>query len=127
MMLYMLLICYDPTKGLGPDDPPSLQPEHAKLGEQLRQEGVYVGGAGLIPVQYGTNVRRVDGAMVTTDGPFAETREALGGYYLVDCKSRAEAVEIAKRIPVASDAWVQVRQVMVYADDPAKPKMSAPA
>jgi hypothetical protein len=111
-MLCMLMICYDPTR------PPiaseqNLQPEHAKLERELRERGLFVSGAGLWPVEHAKSVRKKDGKTTTTDGPFAETKEALGGYYIVDC-DEAAAIEIAGRIPVETRSYVQVRPIALF-------------
>jgi hypothetical protein len=111
-MLYMLLICYDPTVPVGPDEP-NRQPDHAKLEAELREEGRYVSGGALWPVESAKNVRVRDGAAVVTDGPFAETKEAIGGYFTVDC-DEAEALAIAARIPVDARSWIQVRPVALF-------------
>jgi len=111
-MLYMLMICYDPTQ------PPvaseqNLQPEHHKLELELRERGLFVSGAGLWPVEAAKSVRRKDGKTMTTDGPFAETKEAVGGYYIVDC-DETEALAVAARIPVETRSWVQVRPIALF-------------
>jgi hypothetical protein len=108
-MLYMLLISYDPSI---PFEGPILQPEHAKLEAELRQRGVFVSGAGLMPVEAGGSFR-VRGGALETDGPFAETKELAGGYYIVDC-SEEEAIEIAARIPVEKRSWVDVRRIALF-------------
>ena len=111
-MRYMLLIYYDPTV---PPDPATqnLQPEHAKLEQEMRDSGVYVSGAGLWPVEPGKTVRHKNGETLVTDGPFAETKEALGGYFLVECEED-QAIEYAKRIRVEERSWVQVRPIALY-------------
>src|SRR6266581_2330364 len=106
-MLYMLLICYDPTVAPIASEQ-ALQPEHAKLEQELRVAGTYVSGAGLWPIEAAKTVRTRNEKPMTTDGPFAETKEAVGGYYIVDC-SEDEALAIAASIPVESRSWVQVR------------------
>ena len=111
-MLYMLLICYDPTMAPVASEQ-NLQPEHHKLELELRERGLFVSGAGLWPVEAAKSVRRKDGKTMTTDGPFAETKEAVGGYYIVDC-DEAEALAIAARIPVETRSWVQVRAVALF-------------
>jgi hypothetical protein len=106
-MLYILMINYDPSI---PFRGPILQPEHAKLEAELRQRGIYVSGAGLMPEEAGGAYRVRAGAAVAIDGPFTETKEVLGGYYIVDC-SEAEALEIAAQIPVEDRSWVDVRRI----------------
>lgn len=113
-MIYMFLICYDPAVPLGPDDPPTLQPQHAALGEQLRAEGRYVSGGAPVPYDATTVVRVQGPRRIGLDGAFAETKEVVGGYYIVECKDAADAESVAMRIPVASNAWVQVRQLFLH-------------
>ena len=111
-MLYMLMICYDPARPAITSEQ-NLQPDHATLERELRERGVFVSGAGLWPVEQAKNVRAENGTVMTTDGPFAETKEAIGGYYIADCEE-AEAVEIARRIPVETRSWVQVRPIALF-------------
>ncbi len=111
-MLHMLLICYDPTIAPIPSEQ-ALQPEHAQLEQELRASGTYVSGAGLWPVERAKTIRKRNGTPVTTDGPFAETKEALGGYYIVEC-DEAEALAIAARIPVESRSWIEVRPIALF-------------
>lgn len=113
-MLYMFLICYDPAVPLGPNDPPSLQPQHAELGRELRAEGRYVSGGAPAPYNPAAPVRVQGERRLPVDGPYAETKEVLGGYYIVECKDAADAEAVAMRIPVASNAWVQVRQLWLH-------------
>ena len=114
-MLYMFLICTDPTVAPDPGAPPTLQPQHATLERELREEGVYVSGAALMPPEFAP-VARVKGGLAT-DGPFAETRELVGGYYLLNCSDREHAIACAARIPVATDDWVDVRPVFLFHPD----------
>ena len=111
-MIFLASIIYDPTQERLPDDPENLQPEHAKLEQELRVSGQHVAGAGLYPPEY--YARRVvkDGeSFRVTDGPFAESKEAIGGFFVFECADVDAAVEIAKRIPVDSRSFVEVRRV----------------
>jgi hypothetical protein len=121
-MLYMFLICYDPAVPLGPNDPPSLQPQHAALSEELRGEGRYVSGGALVPYEMAPPVRVQGSKRLRTDGAFAEAKEVCGGYYVVECKDAADAESVAMRIPVASNAWVQVRQFVIYPEEARRAK-----
>lgn len=85
--------------------------ESVQLANQLHQNGQYLGAAPLHPTNSTTCVRVRDGKPLVTDGPFAETREQIGGYFLVECENQAEAIEIAKRIPGARIGTVEVRPV----------------
>lgn len=109
-MLYILMINYDPSI---PFEGPLLQPGHAKLEAELRERGLFVSGAGLMPVEGGGSIRVRGGKALNTDGPFAESKEVLGGYYIVDC-TEEEAMEIAPRIPVESRSWVDVRRIALF-------------
>lgn len=109
-MLYMLMINYDPSL---PFEGPILQPEHAKLEAELRERGLFVSGAGLMPAEAAGSFRVRDGKRLATDGPFAETKEVLGGYYIVDC-TEDEAVAIAERIPGEKRSWVDVRRIALF-------------
>ncbi len=116
-MLHMFLICYDPNIPPQPGEPPSLQPEHHKLELELRAKGVYVSGAGLMPVEFVPPVRVQGGKRITTDGAFTETKEVLGGYYIIECADAEEAASYAAMIPVDSRSWVDARQIMLFHPD----------
>ena len=79
-----------------------------------RHKDVIVGGEALVPSTTATTVRVRDSKTVTTDGPFAETKEQLGGFYLVKCENLDEAIEIASHIPGATDGSIEVRPVMEF-------------
>jgi hypothetical protein len=111
-MLYMLMICYDRTQPVDPGQT-NLLPGHAELEAELRARDLFAGGAALMPIEGVPTVRVKDG-VASTDGPFAETKEVLGGYYVVECEDRAEAIEIAARIPIEDRAWVDVRPVALW-------------
>lgn len=108
MPQYMLMICYDPTAPPDPNAPLSRKPEHEALSAQLRDEGTLRGGAGLLPPEVASPIRLRGGK--TIDGPFAESKEVLGGFYMVECKDVEEAKAIAARIPVNSNDWIEIRQ-----------------
>lgn len=91
--------------------------EHAAYGTYTaegRERGVIVGGEALHPSSTATTVRVRNGMALTSDGPFAETKEQLGGYYVVDCRNLDEAIEWAQRIPHASQGAIEIRPVMVF-------------
>ena len=113
-MMYLFLICYDPAVPLAPDDPPTLQPEHAALGKELQAEGRYVAGGAPLPYEARPVVRVQGKRRLPADGPYAETKEVVGGYYIVACTDETDAEAVAMRIPVASNAWVQVRPLMLH-------------
>lgn len=81
---------------------------------EVQEKGIWVGGSALDSVSTATSVRVRDGNAETTDGPFAETKEQLGGYYLLDCKNLDEALECAAKIPGAHTGTVEVRPLKVF-------------
>jgi hypothetical protein len=87
---------------------------HGALMEASQTAGVLLGGEGLQPVATATTLRVRDGERMLTDGPYAETKEQLGGYYLFECKDLDEALDWAARIPEAQTGAVEVRPVMDY-------------
>jgi hypothetical protein len=88
--------------------------EYGAFTQSIVQSGHFKAGDGLQPTSTATTVRVRDGKTLTTDGPFAETREQLAGYYLVEAKDLDTALAIAARIPGAKTGSVEVRPVMVY-------------
>jgi hypothetical protein len=88
--------------------------EYMAFTQGIMKSGHHRAGDALQPVSTATTVRVRNGKTVTTDGPFAETREQLGGYYLVEAKDLDEAISIAARIPAARHGSVEVRPIMVY-------------
>ena len=112
-MKFMLLVHHDEEKfsQRSEDERQALLRESVGLANDLHRVGQYLGAAPLHPTAQTTCVRVRDGKPFVTDGPFAETREQIGGYFLVDCRDRDEAVEIASRIPGARIGTVEVRPV----------------
>jgi hypothetical protein len=113
-MKYMLLI-YDDERTWGKfseAERKQLFGEYMQFTEQIRSGGQYLAGAALQPTSVATSVRIRDGKRVVTDGPFAETREQLGGYYLIEAKDLDEAIAIGARIPSARLGTIEVRPVM---------------
>ncbi len=115
-MQYMLLIYVDPQTYAGMTDEESQaeMAEYYAFGPSLRERGIEVSGEGLQGVETATTVRVRDGKTLVTDGPFAETKEHLGGFYLVDVANLDEAIEVAKRIPDIRRGSVEIRPVMVF-------------
>jgi hypothetical protein len=97
-----------------PEDGAKEMNGYEKFGRDAQEAGVFIGGEGLQPTSAATTVRVRNGERMVTDGPFAETKEQLGGYYLVDCKDLDEAIEWAAKIPGALHGSVEVRPVMDY-------------
>jgi hypothetical protein len=116
-MKYMLLI-YMEENAMTDAERESCYVESTQLAHDLRAKGQYLAASPLQPVAQATSVRIREGRRLVTDGPFAETREHLGGYYLVDAKNLDEAIGIAARIPGAKKGTVEVRPVMELAGLP---------
>lgn len=109
----MLVICRDEQAWdrLTVTERQQIYGETLELSEELASRGQYLGGFPLHPASSATSVRVRDGRRLVTDGPFAETREQLGGYMLIDVKDLDEAIAIAARVPLARTSTVEVRPV----------------
>lgn len=91
-----------------------LMADYYAFTNEVREAGVLVAGDALEAVSTATSIRIKDGKTHLTDGPFAETKEQLGGYYLLECKDLDEAIKWASKIPAAKHGTVEVRPVMVF-------------
>ena len=114
-MQYLLLI-YDNEAKMGalpPDEFGKLFADYGKFTNEIRESGNYIGGNPLQPVKTATTVRIRDGKQSVTDGPFAETKEQLGGYYLVEAKDLDEAISLAARVPSSKYGSIEVRPIML--------------
>lgn len=118
-MKYVLLI-------YGPEvDPSTISPEevtaemdaYESFTQHLRERQANLGGEALEPTSTATTVRVRDGQLQTTDGPYVETKEALGGFYLVEAKDLDEAIDFASRIPGAANGAIEVRPVMEFPEE----------
>jgi hypothetical protein len=87
---------------------------YAAFTEEVQKRGVLLGGEPLMPVNTATTVQVRGGKTLTTDGPFAETKEQLNGYYLLKCKDLDEAIEFATRIPAATNGSIEIRPIMEF-------------
>ena len=110
-MKYMLLI-YMSENAMTEAERAGCRDESAGLAHELAANGKYISASPLQPVATATNVRMREGRRLVTDGPFAETREQLGGYFLVEARDLDEAIGIAARIPGARRGTVEVRPVI---------------
>lgn len=110
-MKYMLLV-YGNENAWTDSERQSCYVESAELTHDLNARGQYLGANPLQPVATATSVRVRDGKRLVTDGPFAETHEQLGGYFLVEAKDLNEAISIASRIPGARKGTVEIRPMM---------------
>jgi hypothetical protein len=116
---YMLLIYGDQSQrgSMSEEEMGQIMQAYGTFTQELQDSGAMVAGDGLQPVDTATTVRVRNDETLTTDGPFAETKEQLGGYYLVDVGSLDEALEWAAKIPGARHGSVEVRPVMVFDED----------
>ncbi|MFA5985525.1 MAG: YciI family protein [Methylococcaceae bacterium] len=110
-MKYMLLI-YQDELALTDSERQACYLESTQLAHDLKAHGQYLAASPLQPTALATSVRVREGKQLITDGPFAETREQLGGYYLVDANNLDEAISIAARIPMAKKGTVEIRPVI---------------
>ena len=110
-MKYMLLV-YLAEDAMSDSEREHCYVESAQLAQDLSASGKYLAASPLHPVSTATSVRVRSGKRLVTDGPFAETREHLGGYYLVDARDLDEAMSIAERIPGAKYGTIEIRPVL---------------
>lgn len=110
-MKYMLLVYMD-EQAMTDEERQHCYVESAQLTQDLNAKGQYVAAGPLHSVATATSLRVRDGKSVVTDGPFAETREQLGGYYIVEAKDLDEAMAIAERIPPARYGTIEIRPLM---------------
>ena len=115
-MQYMMLIysadSAEPTPGTPEMD--AHMGAYMAFTQDIKEKGLMVAGDPLQSVSTATTVRVRDGNTQTIDGPFAETKETLGGYYILDCKDLDEAIEYASRIPSAKLGSIEIRPIMVF-------------
>ncbi len=116
-MKYMLLVYLD-EQVLSETERDHCYVESAQLAQEIKSSGQYLAAGPLHPVSTATSVRMRDGKRLVTDGPFAETREQLGGYYVIEARNLDEAIGIAERIPVARVGTVEIRPVLEIAGLP---------
>ena len=115
-MRYLCLI-YDEEKkmaAMSKGEQDAFMGEYFAFTEDVKKSGHYIGGEALQPVGTATTVRMRSGKMSTTDGPFAETKEQLGGYYLINAKDLNDALQVASRIPSAKTGTVEVRPIQEF-------------
>ena len=112
-MKYMCLVCYD-EKTLDAMPREEFEPfsdAHVALDEELRKSGRSIAAEALQPIRTAVTVRVRNGKVSTTDGPFAETKEQLGGIYLIEARDLNEAIQIGARIPGAKYGSIEVRPI----------------
>jgi hypothetical protein len=113
-MKYLFLICVSESEDakMSTEDRGALYAAYGAFTQEVKDRGVYLGGNPLHPVSTATTVRVRNGKTLTTDGPFAETKEQMGGYYLLNCANLDEAIELAAKIPSAKNGSIEVRPIM---------------
>ncbi len=122
---FMLLI-YAPTEGgPSPEERMAELPAWFAYDRAVIEAGVHRAGDALHPTETATTVRVRDGEPLVADGPFAESREVLGGYYVLDVPDRATAEEWAAKMPNAHYGSIEVRELVVFSDDPAEAQPAA--
>ena len=126
-MRFMMLVIPKGYESAGPGKMPD--PEHVaemmKYNESLQKSGVLLALDGLHPPSAGVRVSYKGGKPTVTDGPFAEAKECLGGYWMIQVKSKEEAIEWARRAPMNDGEIIEVRQVQEFADFPADVQQAA--
>jgi hypothetical protein len=112
-MRYLLMIAEDESQvqTATAEQGAAMMNDYAEFGKTMAERGVLQGGERLRFTTDATTVRVRNGEVLTTDGPFAETKEQLGGYYVVDCKDLDEAIEVASKIPGARVGSIEVRPI----------------
>ena len=110
-MRYALLICNDETITISPEENSERLAAFEAFGDRMRERGVLLGGERLRPTSAATTVQVRESGTVIADGPFAETKEQVGGFFLVECKDLDEAIEVAAEIPSARWGTIEVRPV----------------
>ena len=115
-MKYLCLIYDDESKrGTMPkEQADAMMPEYYAFTESIKKSGQYIGGEALQPTQNATTIRVRQSKVSTTDGPFAETKEQLGGFYLINAKDLNDAIQVASRIPSARTGSIEVRPIRVF-------------
>jgi hypothetical protein len=119
-MKYMVLIYLD-EQAITETEREQCYRDSTRLAHELSASGKYLGASPLHPVATATSLRVRDGRTLVTDGPFAETREQLGGYFLIDADNLDEALGFAGRLPMATLGTIEVRPVVELPDLPGTP------
>jgi hypothetical protein len=118
-MRYLLLI-YEAERATQPDAGAQAMEfeRYNAFTQEVRRRGLFEAGEALENTTTATTVRVRDGKAVVTDGPFAETKELLGGFYLLNCANLDEAIDLAKRIPAVERGSIEIRPIWEYGTDP---------
>jgi hypothetical protein len=115
-MKYLCLIYDDEKKWetMSKAEADAYMGEYFAFTDSIKSSGHYIGGEALQPVQTATTVRSRNGKLSTTDGPFAETKEQLGGYYLIEARDLNDALQVAQRIPSVRTGSIEVRPIQEF-------------
>ena len=126
-MRFMMLVIPKGYESAKPDAMPDAEQvkEMMKYNESLAEAGVLLSLDGLLPPSAGSRVSFAGGKPKVTDGPFAEAKECVGGYWMIQVKSKEEAIEWAKRAPMGNDELIEIRQVHEMEDFPADVQAAA--
>ena len=113
-MKYLCLIYDDETmwQRMNKEEAGKMMGDYQAYTTDIKGSGHYLGGNGLQPTTSATTVRVRNGSISTTDGPFAETKEQLGGYYLIEARDLNDAIQVASKIPAAANGSIEVRPIM---------------
>ena len=128
-MRYLCLI-YENEKAfesLPPAESEAIMGEYFQFTEDIRKNGKYVAGEALYPTASATTVRVRNGKVSTTDGPFMETKEQLGGFYLIEATDLNDAIQVASRIPSARHGAIEIRPVVDFSAEQAQREQEAGA
>jgi hypothetical protein len=115
-MKYALTIYRDESamEAASPEEMQAVSQAYGEVTQEMEQKGALLAGDALYPTQTATTVRVRDGERRVTDGPFAETKEQLGGFYVLECKDLDEAIEWAEKIPGSQHGTIEIRPIMVF-------------
>jgi hypothetical protein len=128
-MKYLCLIYDEESKlaAMPKEEGEAFLGEYFAFTDGIRRSGHYVAGEALHPVDTATTIRLRNGKLSTTDGPFAETREQLGGFYLIEARDLNEAIQVAQKIPSVRTGSIEIRPVVDFSAVPADAPADAPA
>jgi hypothetical protein len=128
-MRYLCLIYENETawEATPPAESEAIMNEYFQFTDDIRKNGKYVAGEALQPTATATTVRVRNGKVSTTDGPFAETKEQLGGFYLIEATDLNDAIQVASRIPSARSGSIEIRPVIDFSAEQAKREQAAGA
>jgi hypothetical protein len=128
-MRYLCLIYENETawEALPPAESEAIMNEYFQFTDDIRKNGKYVAGEALQPTASATTVRVRNGKVSTTDGPFAETKEQLGGFYLIEATDLNDAIQVASRIPSARLGSIEIRPVIDFSAEAAQREQEAGA